>query len=229
MIHDEDEERNVVTKLSTTVANILLKMTENTRVVASRQYSHTAPQYSQTVGRKSYNRSNNCWAYPGCRNNRLPHQCFHLQVPEANIDIFKQTLQHKQPLQYSLSAPYRSTTGTGYEAGRRPLPGIPNTVTPHTGRGKQISKSHSFKHEQSRSKPQEDRISWVKHLVRRKTIAVFSKEKNKFDEEHIYEEIDKDCDEIDAENNSFLSLISSERRKNLQFYGCTGWDFGPDM
>jgi len=225
MIHDKHEGRNVVTKLSTTVANILLKMTENTRVVASRQYSHTALQYSQTVGRKSYNRSNNCWAYPGCRNNRLPHQCFHLQVPQANRDI------GKQPLQYSLSAPYRSTTqsATGYEAGRRPLPVIPYTVTPQTGRGKQISKSHSFRHEQSKSKPQEDKINWVKHLVRRKTIAAFSKEKNKFEEEHIYEEIDKDCDEIDAENNSFLSLISSERRKNLQFYGCTGWDFGPDM
>ena len=102
---------------------------------------------------------------------------------------------------------------------------IPHTVTPHTGKGKQINKSQSFKHEERKSKPQEDRISWVKHLVRRKTVAAFSKEKSKFEEEHIYEEIDKDHEE----DNSFLSLISSERRKNLQFYGCTGWDFGPDM
>jgi len=50
-------------------------------------------------------------------------------------------------------------------------------------------------------------------------------------EDHIYEEIDSDifdtCEEEDAEpEENFLLSISLERRNNLKFYGCTGWDFG---
>ena len=45
-------------------------------------------------------------------------------------------------------------------------------------------------------------------------------------EEHIYEEITEVNDQHDE--YSFLSLISSERRRNLHYYGRTGWDFGPE-
>ena len=49
-------------------------------------------------------------------------------------------------------------------------------------------------------------------------------------EDHIYEEIDDnifntDDEEEEAEEN-FLLNISLERRNNLKFYGCAGWDFG---
>jgi len=70
---------------------------------------------------------------------------------------------------------------------------------------------------------------WEKQLVRRKTVAAFPTRKAECEKNHIYEEIDKLGDEQEEQDTSFLSLISSERRRNLQFYGCTGWDFGPDM
>jgi len=51
--------------------------------------------------------------------------------------------------------------------------------------------------------------------------------------DHIYEEIidsesDTKCEESEDgsdEEISFLALISSERRRNLQMYGSTDWDF----
>ena len=52
-------------------------------------------------------------------------------------------------------------------------------------------------------------------------------------EDHIYEEINSDiftsCDDEDDEmevKEDFLLGISLERRNNLKFYGCAGWDFG---
>ena len=53
-------------------------------------------------------------------------------------------------------------------------------------------------------------------------------------EDHIYEEIaeeDGESDNSEKENEemSFISLISIERRKNLRFYGSTGWDFGTEV
>jgi arginine repressor len=53
-------------------------------------------------------------------------------------------------------------------------------------------------------------------------------------EDHIYEEIaevdtENDISEKENEEMSFISLISIERRKNLRFYGSTGWDFGTEM
>jgi hypothetical protein len=73
-----------------------------------------------------------------------------------------------------------------------------------------------------------------KELVRRKTVPNIQRRKPVYgqifgesDEDHIYEEIDDvtECDK-DTEEMSFLTLISSERRKNLKLYGSTGWDFG---
>jgi len=53
-------------------------------------------------------------------------------------------------------------------------------------------------------------------------------------EDHIYEEIDEeDHDSHDSaketEEYPFLTLIRSERRKNLRFYGCADWDFGTNI
>lgn len=218
MSSEKDKERHLLSKIFPTVKTILQsynKMSAN-KADSSHNSSHSG---SHTVGRKSHTRGK-YWAHPGHSDNRLQLQYFHLQVPECARD------PGKQPLQQSLSAPFRSTTQSfsGFEAVRRPLPLIPNT-----GRGKQIKKSFSFKHQHNTPSQQEDRIGWIKYLVRRKTVAVLPQQKQESEEDHIYEEIDKDCDDKDTEDNSFLSLISSERRKNLQFYGCTGWDFGPDM
>jgi len=67
-----------------------------------------------------------------------------------------------------------------------------------------------------------------KQLLRRKTAG--SRAFQEAAEDHIYEEIpdeDSDSEERDmVEENSFLSLISYERRRNLKYYGCTDWDFG---
>ena len=78
--------------------------------------------------------------------------------------------------------------------------------------------------------------NWSKQQLRRTTGSSYSWEGGRtfqeVAEDHIYEEIqdeDSDSDGSDkVEENSFLSLISSERRKNLKYYGCTDWDFGTE-
>ena len=83
---------------------------------------------------------------------------------------------------------------------------------------------------------------WKREPLRRKTFHNFPSSLQhsenssvlSFDEsveDHIYEEIDEeeqdgDYSEKETEENPFLALISSERRKNLRFYGCIDWDFG---
>jgi len=58
---------------------------------------------------------------------------------------------------------------------------------------------------------------------------------NYYVEEHIYEEIDEaykdddDAEDDGAVDNSFIALISSRRRNNLRYYGCTSWDFGTEV
>ena len=57
--------------------------------------------------------------------------------------------------------------------------------------------------------------------------------------EHIYEEIlsddggtqtdDKTNDTEEVDEHSFLALISSERRRNLKFYGLADWDYGSEL
>ena len=58
--------------------------------------------------------------------------------------------------------------------------------------------------------------------------------------EHIYEEIlsddggtqthdDKTIDAEEVDEHSFLALISSERRRNLKFYGLADWDYGSEL
>ena len=73
-----------------------------------------------------------------------------------------------------------------------------------------------------------------KELVRRKTVPNIQRRKplhgqifGESVEDHIYDEIDDVTEgEKDTEELSFLTLISSERRRNLKLYGSTGWDFG---
>ena len=79
---------------------------------------------------------------------------------------------------------------------------------------------------------------WKKEPLRRKTVYCVPPMRPHFEnisslvlfdesiEDHIYEEIDaadndSDDSEKETEEKSFLSLISSERRKNLRLYGCT--------
>ena len=87
---------------------------------------------------------------------------------------------------------------------------------------------------------------WRKKPLRRQTVhnllpsSTFSRNMPSFGlvsesaEDHIYEEISEvksESDNFEKENEemSFISLISIERRKNLRFYGSTGWDFGTEM
>jgi len=80
------------------------------------------------------------------------------------------------------------------------------------------------------------RETFVKREVqRRQTFHYFPSTSHRQDrqdhredrEDHIYEEIeDEDDSEDDGDDHSFLSLISSERRRNLVLYGLTDWDYG---
>jgi len=87
---------------------------------------------------------------------------------------------------------------------------------------------------------------WKKESLRRKTFHNFSSRKAHSDEisrivsfgesveDHIYEEIDEEDHDNhysakETEEYPFLTLISSERRKNLKFYGCADWDFGTNI
>ena len=83
-----------------------------------------------------------------------------------------------------------------------------------------------------------------KEPLRRTTVHSFSTRSYRTKdlrlyEDHIYEEIDEigsgsDYSDDSAasgkepEENSFLSLISTARRQNLRYYGCTDWDFGTE-
>jgi len=163
-------------------------------------------------------------------------QCFHLQTPPSYTSPVKQRLQP------SLSAPAfaPSVSRTNEDKIRlqrklsnRPLPLTPSTYSSNTTRGR-----HSFGGEQHGSNEYNQsrdghHRNWRKEPLRRKTFHDFSSRKQSVEHlsDHIYEEIDEgvyDLNESDKESEdiSFLNLISSERRKNLQFYGCTDWDFG---
>jgi len=82
-----------------------------------------------------------------------------------------------------------------------------------------------------------------KELSRRKTVHNFvsfpvwmsdTDDNNDPIVDHIYEEINEEQQQLfdwekEFEERSFLSLISSGRRQNLKFYGCTDWDFGSEV
>ena len=105
--------------------------------------------------------------------------------------------------------------GSGHH--RRPLPALPPPQ--HQARQRLSLQADLAQHRQT----------FVKREVqRRQTFHYCPSNSNKDDrEDHIYEEIeDEDDSEDDGDDHSFLSLISSERRRNLRLYGLTDWDYG---
>jgi len=164
------------------------------------------------------------------------NQCFHLQTPEPLA---------KKRLQQSVSLPAFSSTQLQQHINlsTRPLP-----RTPGLGRGnkdQQLSAEKSFLLRKS-SEGSQLKIR-RKEPLRRTTVHSFSTRSSQTKdllrtclyEDHIYEEIDEIGSgsdysdesvnsEKESEENSFLSLISTTRRQNLRYYGCTGWDFGTE-
>ena len=160
-------------------------------------------------------------------------QCFHLQTPEPLA---------KQRLQQSVSLPAFSSTQLQQHVNlsTRPLP-----RTPGLGRDKQ----EKFFLLRKSSEGSQLKIR-RKEPLRRTTVHSFSQKssqskdllRTRLFEDHIYEEIDEvgsrsdysdDTDDSgisgkESEENSFLSLISTTRRQNLRYYGCTDWDFGTE-
>ena len=107
--------------------------------------------------------------------------------------------------------------GSGHH--RRPLPALPSQP--------QARQRFSLQADLG-----QHRQTFVKREVtRRQTFhycpSTSYKEDREDREDHIYEEIeDEDDSEDDGDDHSFLSLISSERRRNLRLYGLTDWDYG---
>ena len=105
---------------------------------------------------------------------------------------------------------------------RRPLPALPALTEQPQGRQRFSLQADLAQHRQT----------FVKREVQRRQTFHYcpstSHHSHKEDrEDHIYEEIqDEDDSEDDGDDHSFLSLISSERRRNLRLYGLTDWDYG---
>jgi len=184
--------------------------------------SHTQPTH--WVGRKHHmaHSKEQCWPHP-VSSTHTRKQYFHLQKPcnskvQAKHPLVRQSLSNPLiPPTYSNSKGKRNNSFSG-----RPLP-----LPPVNGNSLR-TKEHQL--------PEEGQTMQKKQLVRRKTVPNFTTSNPVYGElnpepveEHVYEVIDDDTGENDAEEYSFLSLISKERRRNLQFYGCTGWDFGTEM
>jgi len=167
------------------------------------------------------------------------NQCFHLQTPEPLV---------KQRLKQTVSLPLFSSNQQQQhiKLSTRPLP-----RTPGLGKGKQDQNESSEKSFLLRKSSEGSQIKMRrKEPLRRTTVHSFSQKssrsedllKTRLFEDHIYEEIGELSSESDysddtdnsgirgkeSEENSFLSLISTTRRQNLRYYGCTGWDFGTE-
>jgi len=163
------------------------------------------------------------------------NQCFHLQTPEPLA---------KQRLKQAVSLPAFSSNQQHIKLSTRPLP-----RTPGLGREKQDQKVSAEKSFLLRKSSEGSQIKMRrKEPLRRTTVHSFSNKsshskdllRTRLFEDHIYEEIDEvgsgsdysdDTDDSgisgkESEEKSFLSLISTTRRQNLRYYGCTGWDFG---
>ena len=131
-------------------------------------------------------------------------------------------------LQHSASFPVYTSSSTGRQSDweswpplvsghhRRPLPALPQH---QPGRQRLSLQAELGKHRETGGK---------REVQRRQTFHYCPSNSNKDDrEDHIYEEIeDEDDSEDDGDDHSFLSLISSERRRNLRLYGLTDWDYG---
>ena len=130
-------------------------------------------------------------------------------------------------LQHSASFPV-------YTNLRRPLPPTPTKQQQQQQLQQQQQQQqagkqrHSFHAEQIDLKSYKE--TFVKREVqRRRTFHYYPSYTYKdYKDDHIYEEIveEDDSDEESVYDQSFLSLISSERRRNLRLYGQTDWDYG---
>lgn len=162
----------------------------------------------------------------------LQYQCFHLRTPSHPGQ------EGKHPLQQSISLPAfsrRAVSNLQEHEKRnvnflnRPLPPTPGLEKRGFTKGKSIEGTKRKKEPLMRKTFYESLSLRTKFQEKLKPIS--------FDdniEDHIYEEINEDHEEgyeseEDAEDNQFINLISSERRRNLRFYGCTGWDFGTEI
>ena len=140
----------------------------------------------------------------------------------------RRSVARSQQLQHSASFPvYSSPKQTDWESWaplvsghhRRPLPALPQQ---QPARQRLSLQADLAKH----------RETFVKREVQRRQTFHYcpsnSYQSHKEDrDDHIYEEIeDEDDSEDDGDDHSFLSLISSERRRNLRLYGLTDWDYG---
>jgi len=166
------------------------------------------------------------------------NQCFHLQTPEPLV---------KQRLKQTVSLPSFSSNQLQQHINlsNRPLP-----RTPGLDREKQDQKVSAEKFLLRKSSEGSQIKMRRKEPLRRTTVHSFSNKsfyskdllRTRLFEDHIYEEIDElgsgsdysdDTNDSvisgkEPEENSFLSLISTTRRQNLRYYGCTGWDFGTE-
>jgi len=164
------------------------------------------------------------------------HQCFHLQTPEPLV---------KQRLQHTVSLPAFSSTQLQQHIN---LSTRPLSRTPGLGRHKQNQKVSAERSFLLRKSSEGSQLKIIrKEPLRRTTVHSFSTRSSQSKdllrtclyEDHIYEEIDETGSRSDytdvsvpsekeSEEYSFLSLISTTRRQNLRYYGCTGWDFGTE-
>jgi len=122
--------------------------------------------------------------------------------------------QHKTPVNKTFSVPLQQYKFTSHRTLHRQTP---LCLTNPAERGKpRLSRTRGVigSPSQQRNFIFDDQVSLVSSVS---------------SEEHIYEEIadlyEKEENLSEKEYNSFLLSISTERRNNLKFYGCAGWDF----
>jgi len=229
------EPRQVITKLLSGMKNVkqMMKIPSYNSLYphneVTRPYSHRSTIQDTPCSHTMYHTT----TWPGGRSTSttdISKQCFHLQKP-SNTMIPEKHSVHQLASHPPLSS--RPSFNTHKAPGRRnnsfcfrPLPVAPGSGAAETNRIRR--KEQQFQ--------EEGPCLQKKTLARRKTVANFQTMKPFYGrkhpetfEDHIYEEINDVIDQNDEEEHSFLSLISSERRRNLHYYGRTGWDFGPEM
>jgi len=148
------------------------------------------------------------------------HQCFHLHVPPPSGYVMKRPLGPSQSFGVlTLQKHHRDKPRYCHQQN--------NSATESTKRHRSFRVLDCEQVWEEKKRPKSQKI------IRRNTLAsvpirpTIDKPFGEGAEDHIYEEIKEEY--IDSDENSFLSLISAERRRNLQYYGSTGWDFVPEM
>jgi len=228
------EPRQVITKLLYGMKNVkqMMKIPSYNSLyphnAVTRQYSHHSTTQDTQCSHTLYHTT----TWPGGRStstNDVSKQCFHLQKPSNTMIPEKLSLHQSASHPLFSARPSFNTHQTGRRNKSfcfRPLPVAPGSGAAETARFRRKDQQWQ----------EEGPCLQKKTIDRRKTVANFQTMKPFYGcthpetvEQHIYEEINDVIDQNDEEEYSFLSLISSERRRNLHYYGRTGWDFGPEM